>query len=261
MRHVFAIAKRELRSYFVSPIAYAALTTFAVLSGFFFSNMVVYYVRQASLADRQIEQVGRSALQLDVPTVVLEQFFKNEAFILLLVLPLLTMGLLTEERRNGTLELILTSPVRPVELTLGKFLGAVALFTLMCLPTLPYYYFLAQGGQWEPGVVVAGYAGLLLLAMVEIAIGLFISSLTENILVSAFGTYGVLVALGYIDTSASIARSIWIDFIQFLSLFSHYSEFARGVIALRDIAYFAGILALALFMTQRSIESIRFKRS
>jgi ABC-2 type transport system permease protein len=258
---VIAIAKRELRSYFVSPIAYAALTTFTLLSGFFFSNMLVYYVRQASLADRQVEQLGRSPLQLDVPTVVLEEFFKNEAFILLLVLPLLTMGLLTDERRKGTLELILTSPVRPVELTLGKFAGAVALFIIMCLPTLPYYVFLAQGGDWEPGVVFAGYVGLLLLAATEIAIGLFISSLSENMLVSALGTYGVLVALSYIDTSASLAQSIWVDFIQFLSFFFHYSEFARGVIALRDVTYFAGFLALALFMTQRSIESIRFKRS
>lgn len=261
MRHVIAIAKRELRSYFVSPIAYASLATFAVLSGFFFSNMVVYYVRQASLADRQIEQLGRSPLQLDVPTVVLEQFFRNEAFILLLVLPLLTMGLLTEERRNGTLELLLTSPVRPLELTLGKFVGALTLFLIMCLPTLPYYFFLAQGGDWEPGVVFAGYAGMMLLGAAEIAIGLFISSLTANMLVSALGTYGILVALGYVDTSASLARSIWVDFIEFLSFFSHYGEFARGVIALRDITYFAGFLALALFMTQRSIESIRFKRS
>jgi ABC-2 type transport system permease protein len=256
-----AIAKRELRSYFVSPIAYASLTTFAMLSGFFFSNMVVYYVRQASLADRQIEQLGRSPLQLDVPTVVLEQFFRNEAFILLLVLPLLTMGLLTEERRNGTLELLMTSPVRPLELTLGKFVGALTLFLIMCLPTLPFYFFLAQGGDWEPGVVLAGYAGVMLLGAVEIAIGLFISSLTANMLVSALGTYGVLVALGYVDTSASLARSIWVDFIEFLSFFSHYGEFARGVIALRDITYFAGVLALALFMTQRSIESIRYKRS
>lgn len=262
MRHIIAIAKRELRSYFVSPIAYAALTAFALLSGYFFNSMVVYYVRVASLADRQIERLGRSELQLDVPTVILEEFFKNQgSFVLLLILPLLTMGLLTDERRKGTLELLLTSPIRPMELTLGKFFGALTLFVIMCLPTLPYWYFLAQGGDWEPGVVLAGYTGLFLLAATEIAIGLFVSSLCENVLVSALGTYGVLVALNFIDTSASLARSIWVDFIQFLSFHFHHAEFARGVIALRDITYFVGFLALALFLTQRSIESTRFKRS
>jgi ABC-2 type transport system permease protein len=262
MRHVLAIARRELRSYFVSPIAYAALTAFTLLSGYFFNSMVVYYVRVASLADRQIEQLGRSDLQLDVPTVILEEFFKNQgSFVLLLIVPLLTMGLLTDERRKGTLELLLTSPVRSIELTLGKFFGALTLFVLMCVPTLPYWYFLAQGGDWEPGVVLAGYTGLLLLAATQIAIGLFISSLSENVLVSAVSTYGVLVALNFIDTSASLARSIWVDFIQFLSFHFHTAEFARGVIALRDVTYFVGFLALALFLTQRSIESIRFKRS
>ena len=262
MRHVFAIARRELRSYFVSPIAYAALTAFALLSGYFFNSMVVYYIRQASLADRQVEALGRSELQLDVPTMILEEFFKNQgSFVLLLIIPLLTMGLLTDERRKGTLELLLTSPVRPIELTLGKFFGALSLFVLMCLTTVPYWYFLAQGGDWEPGVVLAGYTGLFLLAATQIAIGLFISSLSENVLVSALGTYGVLVAFNFIDTSASLARSIWVDFIQSLSFHFHNAEFARGVIALRDITYFVGFLALALFLTQRSIESIRFKRS
>lgn len=262
MRHILAISKRELRSYFVSPIAYVALTAFALLSGYFFNSMVVYYVRQAGLADRQVEQLGRSALQLDVPTVILEQFFRNQgSFVLLLILPLLTMGLITDERRKGTLELLLTSPVRPMELTLGKFVGAMIFFVLMCLPTVPYFYFLAQGGDWEPGVVTAAYGGLCLLAATEIAIGLFVSSLCENMLVSAMWTYGVLVALNFVDTSASLAQSIWVDFIQFLSFFSHYSEFARGVVALRDITYFAGFLVLALFLTQRSTEGIRFKRT
>jgi ABC-2 type transport system permease protein len=131
----------------------------------------------------------------------------------------------------------------------------------LVLMTAPYFYFLAQGGEWEPGVVVAGFTGLLLLAATQIALGLFVSSLCENMLVSAFCTYGVLVALNFIDTSASAAQSIWVDFVQFLSFFSHYSEFARGVIALRDITYFAGFLALGLFLTQRSIESLRYKRS
>ena len=262
MRHVVAIAKRELQSYFVSPIAYAALTGFALLSGYFYNSMVVYYVRQATLADRELEVLGRSAYQLDVPTVILDNFFRNEGgFVLLLVLPLLTMGLLTDERRKGTLELLLTSPVRPLELTFGKFAGAFVLVMMMFALTLPYFYFLAQGGDWEPGVVLAGYTGLLLLAATQIAIGLFISSLCENMLVSAFSTYGVLVALNFIDTSASLGQSIWVDFIQFLSFNTHLADFASGVIALDDITYFAGFLVLALFLTQRSIESIRFKRS
>jgi ABC-2 type transport system permease protein len=264
VRHVIAIAKRELRSYFVSPIAYAAITAFLLLSGYFFNSMVVSYVRQASLVDGQIERLGRSVqyAQLDVPTVILEEFFKNQgAFVFLLILPLLTMGLLTDERRKGTLELLLTSPVRPLELTLGKFLGALTLVAIMLAPTLVYFAFLAQGGDWEPGVVLAGFTGLLLLAATEIAIGLFVSSLCENVLVSALSTYGVLVALNFIDTSASVARSIWVDFIQFLSFYFHNAEFARGVVALRDVTYYAGFLALALFLTQRSIEAIRFKRS
>lgn len=259
-RHIFAVVRRELRSYFASPIAYVAMTMFVVISGFFFSNMTVYYVRQATLADQQIAAIGQSHYQLDVPTTVLSEFFKNEAFILLLVIPLLTMGLVTDERRKGTLELLLTSPLRPIELTLGKFLGALSLFGIMLLPTLPFYYFLAQGGAWEPGVVFAGYLGLLLVAAASIALGLFISSLCENVLVSAFATYGVLIALNFVDTSASLARSIWVDFIQYLSFFQHHVEFSRGVIALRDIAYFASFVVLGLFLTQRSIEAVRYKR-
>lgn len=264
MRHVLAIAKRELRSYFVSPIAYAAITAFLVLSGYYFNSMVVTYVRNAGLHDDQVSRIGRSVQyeQFDVPTVILENFFSNQGgFIFLLVLPLLTMGLLTDERRKGTLELLLTSPVRPIELTLGKFFGALALVLVMLAPTLVYFAFMAQGGDWEPGVVFAGYTGLVLLAATEIAIGLFISSLTENVLVSALCTYSTLVVLNFIDSSASLTWSIWVDFLQFLSFYFHNLEFARGVIALSDITYYAGFMALALFLTQRSIESIRFKRS
>jgi ABC-2 type transport system permease protein len=263
MRHVVAIAKRELQSYFVSPIAYAAITAFLVLSGYYFNSMLVKYVRDASLYDGQVERIGRSQYQqFDVPTMVLENFFSNQgAFVFLLVLPLLTMGLLTEERRKGTLELLLTSPIRPIELTLGKFLGALTLVVIMMAPTGVYFAFLAQGGDWEPGVVLAGFTGLLLLAATEISIGLFLSSLTENMLVSALCTYSTLVVLNFIDASASLTRSIWVDFLQFLSFFFHNLEFARGVIALRDVTYYAGFLALGLFLTQRSIESIRFKRS
>lgn len=261
MRHIFAIARRELKSYFASPIAYVVMTIFTFMSGFFFSNMVVSYVSQSSLADRQLQMVGRSDIQLDVPSEVLTQFFGNESFLLMLALPLLTMGLISDERRKGTLELLVTSPVRSMELALGKFFGAFGLFCLMLVPILPMFYFLAQGGEWEPGMVAAGLLGLLMLAAAEIALGLLVSSLCENVLVSAFGTYGVLVTLNFIDSSSSAAKSLWVDFINFFSFNYHYSHATRGLVQLGDIAYFASYLVFALFMTQRSIEAIRFKRS
>jgi ABC-2 type transport system permease protein len=261
MRHALSIARRELRSYFISPIAYIVMTIFAFVSGFFYSTMLQSYIQQAADADRVIERLGHAPNQLDVPTMVLNQFFTNEAFIMVLVLPLLTMGLISEERRKGTLELLLTSPVRSEELVAGKFLGALALFAIMLLPTLPFHAFMAVGGDWEPGVVLTGYVGLLVKGAACIAIGLSISSLCESPLIAAFGTYGILLTLEFIGTSAVLARSVWVDFINFLSSDYHFGNFSRGVLALRDVVYFATLMTLALFLTQRSIESIRFKRS
>jgi ABC-2 type transport system permease protein len=262
MRHVLAIAKREVRAYLVSPITYAAVGGFVLLSGYFFNSVVVYYNRIATLADAEAQRAGLPAAALDVPTLVLEQFFKTEGtIVLLLVVPLLTMGLLAEERRKGTIELLLTSPVRPAELALGKFLAALAIAAVMCASTVPHFSVLARAGVWEPGVMLAGYTGMFLLVAAEIAIGLFISSLCESVVVSVLATYGVLVALTYLDSSFPLGQALWNDFIQFLSFDTHVAEFARGVIALSDVIYFVSALVLGLFLTQRAIESMRFRRS
>jgi len=261
MRHVFTIARREVESYFVSPIAYSVMTIFTFVSGLFFSNMVVYYMRQAVIADAQIEKLGRSEFQLDVPTVVLQQFFQNEAFLLMFALPLLTMGLITDERRKGTLELLLTSPVRAAELAAGKFFGAFSFLAILLLPLLPMFAFLAQGGEWEPGVVFSGMLGLLLLGGAQIAIGLFISSLCENILVSAIGTYGLLITLQFIDTTASATRSMWAEFLAYFSLYMRHVNLTRGLVSADDVVFFLSLVVLGLFLTQRTIDAIRFKRT
>jgi ABC-2 type transport system permease protein len=261
MRHAFAIARRELRSYFASPLAYVAITIFAFVSGMFYSNMLVYFVKQAAIADQQIQKTGASDLQIDVPTMVLRTFFDNQLLFIVLVLPLLTMGLLADERRRGTLELLLTSPVRSWELVAGKFSAALALFAVMLLPTLPYFGFLATGGDWEPGVVLAGYVGMMLVAAAGIGVGLWISSLCDNVLVSAFLTYGVLLAFLFVDTSSNAAKSYWVKVVNGLSFYSHYSTFPRGIVALNDVLYFATFVTIGLFLAQRTIEAIRFKRS
>ena len=261
MRHALAIARRETASYFVSPVAYAVMTVFTFVSGLFFSNMLVHYVRQAAMADAQIRKFGRSDLQLDVPTVVLAEFFQNEAFLLMLAVPLLTMGLVADERRKGTIELLLTSPVRGVEIAGGKFLGAFAFFTLMLLPLLPMFAFMGAGGSWEAGVVASGLLGLLLLGGAQIALGLFVSSLCENTLVSAMGTYGLVVTLQFIDTTGAAGDSIWVRLLGSLSFYARHLNSTRGAVSSPDIVYFASWIVLGLFLAQRSVEALRFKRS
>lgn len=261
MRHALVIARRELESYFASPIACAVMTVFTFVSGLFFSNMLVHYVRQAALADAQIQKFGRSDLQLDVPTVVLAQFFQNEAFLLMLAVPLLTMGLVTDERRKGTIELLMTSPVRSIEIAGGKFLGALALLALMLLPLLPMFAFLGAGGSWEAGVIASGILGLLLLGGAQIALGLFVSSLCENALVAAIGTYGLIVTLQFIDTAGAAGDSLWVRLLGSMSFYARHLNSTRGVVALADIVYFASWAVLGLFLAQRSIDALRYKRS
>ena len=261
MRHVLVIARREIESYFSSPIAYAVTTVFTFISGLFFSNMLIHYVRQAAMADAQIQKFGRSDLQLDVPTVVLAQFFQNEAFLLMLAIPLLTMGLLTDERRKGTIELLMTSPVRSLEIVGGKFLGAFAFLALMLLPILPMSAFMGAGGSWEAGVLASGLLGLLLLGGAQIALGLFVSSLCENMLVSAIGTYGLIVSLQFIDTTGAAGDSLWLRLLGSMSFYARHLNSTHGVIALADVVYFASWAGLGLFLAQRSIDALRYTRS
>ena len=261
MRHAVVIARRELASYFASPVACSVMAVFTFVSGLFFSNMLVFYVRQAALADAQIQKSGRSDLQLDVPTMVLAQFFQNEAFLMMLAVPLLTMGLVADERRKGTIELLMTSPVRSAEISGGKFLGALAFLALMLLPIAPMFSFMGAGGHWEAGVVASGLLGLLLLGGAQIALGLFLSSLCENLLVAAIGTYGLIVTLQFIDTTGAAGESIWVRLIGSLSFYARHLNSTRGVVSVPDVVYFTSWIVLGLFLAQRSIDALRYKRS
>jgi ABC-2 type transport system permease protein len=175
--------------------------------------------------------------------------------------PLLTMGLVTDERRKGTIELLMTSPVRGIEIVGGKFLGAFAFLALMLLPLVPMFAFMGDGGSREAGVVASGLMGLLLLGGAQIALGLFVSSLCENMLVAAIGTYGVIVTLQFIDTTGAAGGSIWVRALNSVSFYARHLNSTRGVVAVADILYFASWIVLGLFLAQRSLEALRFKRS
>jgi ABC-2 type transport system permease protein len=171
------------------------------------------------------------------------------------------MGLVADERRKGTIELLMTSPVRGVEISGGKFIGAFVFLALMLLPIVPMFAFMGAGGDWEAGVIASGLLGLLLLGGAQIALGLFVSSLCENLLVAAIGTYGLIVTLQFIDTAGAAGESIWVRLLGSLSFYARHLNSTRGLVSVPDVVYFTSWIVLGLFLAQRSIDALRYKRS
>jgi ABC-2 type transport system permease protein len=236
MRTALTIARRELAAYFASPIAYMVAAAFLALSGYLFA-VILITSRQASLSG----------------------LFFNVNVIMLFVAPLLTMRLLADEQSKGTLELLLTAPVRDWEVVLGKFLAALGLFAAMLVCTLLYPLLLWYvGGSPDVGPIVTGYLGLLLLAAAMLAVGTLTSALTENQIVAAVLAFGILLFLWLIDAAGNVASGA-ADVLRALSLPSHYDDFARGAINLEDVVYYLSLTIGALFIATRALETRRYR--
>lgn len=201
-------------------------------------------------------QMGRD---LSVTDSVLRPLFSNMSVILLLLMPLITMRLFAEERRSGTIELLLTYPVRDGAVLVGKFLAALALYALMLALTLLYPLLVFAFTRLEWGPVLTGYVGLLLLGAAFIAAGIFASSLTENQIVAAMTTFGVLLLFWVIGWTADTVGGTGGRILSHLSLIEHFDNFGKGVLDTRDIVYYLSFIALALFLSLRSLEARRWK--
>jgi len=259
MRNAYAIFKRELRSYFVSPIGYVVITAFLVMAGWFFFSIFASMVKEAQIADIRIKKFGEAAVPLDVPYTIMKQFFDSISSMLLFIIPIITMGLLAEEKKRGTMELLLTSPISDLQIILGKYFAALSFFIAMLLPTSAYFGLLLYYGDPEIPPVAAGYLGLLLLGAAQISLGLLVSAMAENQIVSAFVSFGAISLLWFVDSAVNAMKSIWQDFLQFFSFYIHFSDFSKGVVGLNDIIFFLSFIALCVFLTQRAIESIRWR--
>ncbi len=235
MRKVWTIASHELGRYFASPIAYLVTAAFLAVSGYLFS-LLVLYLRQATL----------------------RPLFFNLNVILLFIAPILTMRLLAEERRSGTLELLLTAPVRDGELVLGKFLAAWSFLTFMLLMTLSYPLLLLWLGEPDPWPLVTGYLGVWLLGGACLAFGLLTSALTQNQIVAAVLGIGGLILFWLIDAVQGVWTGPVGRAVAYLSLSAHFPDFVRGVIDLRHVLYYLSFLAASLFLTVRVVESQRW---
>jgi ABC-2 type transport system permease protein len=252
--NVLAIAQKELKAYFASPIGYIVIAVFALLMGFFFSAILEIYVQQSI----QMGQFG-GAPQMNVNDQVIRPLMLNGSVMVLFVLPMITMRTYSEEKRSGTIELLLTSPLTDFQIVMGKFVGAMSLYAAMLLVTVVDMALLFAWGNPEWAPVVGSYLGLLLMGGCFVAIGLFVSSTTKNQVVAAVVTWAIFLMLWVIDWISQSLQPPAQDVVQYLSFTNHFDDFSRGIIDTKHLVYYVSFIAFGLFLTMRSVDTERWR--
>ncbi len=234
--HIAVFCKKELRSLFDSPVAYIVITIFLLICGwFFFSDL--FLVNQASLRN----------------------LFNIIPFIFMFFVPAVTMRLISEEKRSGTIEVLLTLPVRDYEIVLGKFLAGLILIAVAVMLTLTYTLTLSGLGDLDSGSVVAGYFGLIFLGATYPSIGVFTSSLTQNQIVAFITSFVIIFALYMLDKVLIFLPNFLVSFFEYLSADYHFSNISRGVIDSRDVVYYLSVIFFFLFLAVRALESRKWR--
>jgi ABC-2 type transport system permease protein len=249
VRNTLLITRRELGTYFSSPIAYVVTASFLVFTGLLFIDSLSGPFREASL---------RGWLAGETLGGVLGESI-NGAFTLLLLAPVLTMRLLAEEAKLGTLELLLTSPIRDFDVVIGKFIASMVILGLLLLLTLYYPLLLLTFGNPDVGPMLAGYLGLIILGAFFLSVGLFASSLSSSQIASAVVGLIILLMFWFIDEAADFFRGLPESILEFVSPRTHFTDFARGIIDSESIIYYLTLTAIFLFLTVRSLEARRWR--
>jgi ABC-2 type transport system permease protein len=254
MRNVLAIAGKELRGYFASPIGYVLVGFWALLFGYFFYTLVAFFERQSMQMS-----MGGPGGSLNVNQMLVSPLLMNATVIMLLVFPLITMRTYAEEKRSGTIELLLTSPITDLQIILGKFLGALGLFAAMLAVTFVHMgiLFLYGSPEWKP--IATGYLGLLLMGGSFLSLGLFISSLTRNQIVAGMITFSVFLLLWIINWVSSFVSPTMQTVINYLSITEHFDDFAKGIIDTKHVIYYLSFISMGLFLTMKSVDSERWR--
>jgi ABC-2 type transport system permease protein len=256
MTNIFTIFRKELNSYFNSPIAYLVLGFFGLLAGYFFYLYVAIFVDRS--VQSQMMGGGRN-MPMDVNEWVIRPLFSNLSVIGLFMIPMITMRLFAEEKRSGTIELLATSPVRDIDIIIGKWLSALALYAcalgLSALSVATLYIY----GKPDLAPILTGYLGLLLQGGTLLAIGTFISTTTRNQIIAAFATFAVSLLLWVLDWMSAYETAAWAKVVGYMSVITHFESFAKGVIDSRDVVFYLSMIFLGLFLTARSMESLRWR--
>ncbi len=233
MRKVLALTWREINSYFFSPLAYIVLTVFLLAVGFFFYATLV---------------------QADMRIIV-----SIMSFILLLMTPMITMRLLAEEARSGTVEMLMTAPVTDFQVIMSKFIGAMVFYCALILPTAVYVIILAVLGDPDPGPIFTGYLGLFLLGGLFVSVGVLASTLTSSQIVAAIVALVALLLLWVIGLTSSWTHGVLADFLRYLGILQHLDSFEKGLIDTRDLVYYVTLTGFFLFVSVRMLESRKWR--
>ncbi|BAZ41387.1 putative ABC-2 type transport system permease protein [Calothrix sp. NIES-4101] len=260
--NIIAIYRRELQSYFVSPLAYAIAGIFWFLAGLFFVIILQDILQFVNKLDIQGQQFPGSVPPLDVPYEFLRAFLDRMGWLLLFILPVLSMGLYAEERKRGTLELLATSPITNWAVAVGKLLGVLTFFIAMVVPMMIFEAIVLSAAtpSISPGIIFLGHLALILLAGAILSIGMFISSLTDSTILSAVLTFAVILLLLFVDLIATNLSGFVGDALGYLSLLKHYNNLIQGIFDTSSLILFFSYIILGIFLTAQSIDALRFQR-
>jgi ABC-2 type transport system permease protein len=256
MRNILAVAGKELRAYFHSPIAYLVMALFAVLCGFFFYNYTAAFVVQTF----RMMATGQMSANVSINEYIIRPLFEGVlTVVLLLLIPLVTMRLFAEEKRSGTIELLLTSPLTDLQIILGKFLGALALYAVLVLLSFLYIGLLFLYGNPNAKPLLAQALGLFLFGGALLSLGMWISTFTKNQIIAGVVAFALFLLLYVFDWVNAYSSSTAGRVMSYMALTTHFDNFGKGVIDSSDVVYYLSVIVVGIFLTTRSVEALKGK--
>jgi ABC-2 type transport system permease protein len=254
MKNIWVLYRKELKSYYSSWIAYLLMAFFAVIFGYFFYAATAIFVSRSM----QSMMTGQGA-PMDMNEWIIRPLLMNVSVIGLFIIPMITMRLFAEEKRTGTIELLMTSPVRDYEMIVAKWLSALTLYaSILAISAVNLIYLFAFGKpDWKP--ILIGYLGLLLQGGCLLAVGTFISTLTRNQIIAVGGTFAVCLLLWVLDWVTAYDTSAWAKVLSYISVVTHFETFSKGVLDTKDVIFYVSMIFFGLFLTARSMESLRWR--
>jgi ABC-2 type transport system permease protein len=255
MTGLVAVFRKEMAGYFTSPVAYWVIACFLVICGFFFWANISFM----SMVSLQAMNNPMIAERINLTDVVVRPLLQNMGIVLLFVIPLLTMRVFSEEKKSGSIELLLTYPISDPAVVLGKYFASTLLLLIMLAATWPSMLLLFGIGEPDAGSMFTGYLGLFFMGAAFIALGIFVSSLTENQIISASLTFGSALLFWILSWTSTILGEPWGALTKQLSILEHLDSFYKGLISLPDVTFFALFTVFFLFLTLRSLETHRWR--